>query len=139
VKGRKRHLLVDTLGLVWAVVVQSAGVQDHAGARQVIARLQENPEFWNRLEKVYADGAYDKGGLEAWLLEQLTAALEIVSRPKDAKGFVLLPKRWIVERTLAWISRSRRFSRDYEFLPEISEQLLLMAMSRLMVHRLAPS
>ena len=138
-KGRKRHLLVDTLGLVWAVVVHSAGIQDYEGAKRVIARLKEHPEFWGRLEKVYADGMYGKGGFEAWLWEQLTVELEIVSRPKEARGFVVLPKRWIVERTLAWVSRCRRFSRDYEFLPALGEQFLLLAMSRLMLRRLAPS
>ena len=138
-KGRKRHLLVDTLGLIWAVVVHSAGIQDYQGARAVVARLQAVPEFWQRLEKVYADGAYGKGGLEAWLMEQLTAELEIVSRPKEATGFVVLPKRWIGERTLAWISRCRRFSKDYEFLPEVSEHLIYFTMSRLMARRLASS
>ncbi len=138
-KGRKRHLLVDTLGLLWAVVVHSAGIQDHQGARLVIERLKASPEQWARLEKIYADGAYGKGGLEAWLLEQLAAELEIVSRPREAKGFVVLAKRWIGERSFAWISRNRRFSKDYEFLPQISEQLILITMSRLMARRLAPS
>jgi putative transposase len=127
------------LGLIWAVVVHSAGIQDYEGAKLVIARLKGNPAFWSRLEKVYADGMYGKGGLEAWLLEQLTVELEIVSRPKEAKGFVVLPKRWIGERTFAWVSRHRRFSRDYEFLPQVSEQLIYFTMSCLMAGRLAPS
>ena len=135
-KGRKRHLLVDTLGLVWGLLVHSAGIQDRDGARQLLTQVQAQPQVWGRLQKIWADGAY-AGKLEDWVSENLEAVLEIVRRPEGTKGFQVLPKRWIGERTLAWISRCRRFSRDYEFLPETSEHLIYITMSRLMARRLA--
>jgi len=135
VKGRKRHLVVDTLGLLWGLVVHSAGVQDRDGARQVLAQVAAQPALKARLEKLWADGAY-AGSLEEWVAEHLEAVLEIVKRSEGAKGFEVLPKRWIAERTLAWLSRCRRFSRDYEFWPATSEQLIYFTMSRYMVSRL---
>lgn len=132
-KGRKRHLLVDTLGLVWGLVVHSAGVQDRDGAKPVCEQAQL---VCPRLERVYADGAY-AGGLEEWVATTMGWTLEIVKRPVEAQGFVVLPKRWIVERTLAWLSRFRRLAKDYEETCASSEAWIGISMIRLMVQRLA--
>jgi len=136
VKGRKRHLLVDTLGLIVAVVVHGADLQDRDGAKLLLERASADPALLERLKKVWADGGY-QGKLEDWVTEHYAFALEIVKRPADAQGFTVLPHRWVVERTLAWLSRCRRFAKDYEYLPRVSEQLLLVAMISLMVRRLA--
>jgi putative transposase len=133
VKGRKRHLLVDTLGLIWGLAVHSAGIQDRDGARRVCA--QAKPDC-PRLERVYADGAY-AGPLADWLAAELGWVLEIVQRPPDTQGFVVLAKRWIVERTLAWLSRFRRLAKDYEETDSSSEAWIRLSMIRLMLHRLA--
>lgn len=133
VKGRKRHLVVDTLGLIWGLVVHAADVQDPVGARLVLAKLQGKVP---RLEVLLADTIY-RGSL-AILALALGWKLEIVSRPKGQKGFSVLPKRWIVERTFAWLGRNRRLSKDYERLPETSEAWIYLAMVRLMARRLRP-
>lgn len=135
-KGRKRHVLVDTLGLILAVVVHGADVQDRDGAKLLLERAHADPALLARLEKVWADGGY-QGKLEDWVSAQYDFVLEIVKRPTDAMGFTVLPHRWVVERTLAWLSRCRRFAKDYEYLPRVSEQLILVAMIGLMVRRLA--
>lgn len=132
VNGRKRHLVVDTLGLLLLVAVTAASVQDRDGARPVLtAAKQACPT----LQKVWADGGY-AGQLVDWTATQCQLDLEIVKRSADAQGFVLLPRRWVVERTLAWLGRYRLFSKDYEKLPRTSEQEIYMAMSHLMVRRL---
>jgi putative transposase len=135
VKGRKRHIVVDTLGLVWAVVVHAADVQDPVGARMVLPKLQGKVP---RLEVILADTIY-QGTLAilAWALGQWK--LEIVSRAKGQKGFSVLPKRWIVERTFAWLGRNRRLSKNYERLPETSEAWVYLSMIRLMARRLRPN
>jgi putative transposase len=133
VKGRKRHLLVDTLGLVWGLVVHSAGIQDRDGAKPVCEAAQP---ACPRLERVYADGAY-AGALEEWLTTAMGWTLDIVKRPPEAQGFVVLPKRWIVERTLAWLSRFRRLAKDYEETSSSSEAWIHLSMIRLMLRRLA--
>ena len=135
ITGRKRHIVVDTLGLVLAVVVHAANIQDRAGAKLVLARLAGR---FPRLVKIWADGAYS-GGLIAWTLSLLGCILEIVQRPDGQKGFAVLPKRWIVERTFGWFGRYRRLSKDYEELPASSESMVYIAMIHLMLHRLAPS
>ena len=134
VKGRKRHLLVDTLGLVIAVVVHSAGVQDRDGARLVLAKLREH-FCW--LKKVWADAAYAGPKLAAWVKGLFAWVLEIVTRADEAVGFQVQPKRWLVERTFGWLNRSRRLSKDYERLPETEEAWIYAAMTRLMLRRLA--
>jgi putative transposase len=139
VNGRKRHVVVDTLGLVLAVVVHSAAVQDRAGALAVLAKLLPFGAF-PRLERVWADGGY-AGRLVRFLgrwERPLGWVLEIVKRTDDMAGFVVLPKRWIVERTFAWLNRYRRLSKDYETLTDSSEAMIRIAMINLMVHRLAP-
>jgi putative transposase len=132
--GRKRHILVDTLGLLLAVIVTSARVQDRDGARMLFQQIQNDP--WRRMKKVWADGAYG-GELIAWLHNLLGWTLEIVEKLAGQKGFQVLPRRWVVERTFAWISRNRRLARDYEHLPRTSEALIYAAMIRLMLRRLA--
>lgn len=134
VLGRKRHLLVDTLGLVMAVVVTAASVSDPAGARLLFARLGGSCK---KLRRVWVDGTY-RGQLIEWALTHLWFVLSPVLRSDDQKGFVVLPKRWIVERTLAWLTPCRRLSKDYEGLPQSSEAMIYLAMIRLMLRRLAP-
>lgn len=134
VRGRKRHILVDTLGLLLLVVVTSASVQDRAGARVVFGGIQR--QDWRRMQKVWADDAY-AGELVAWVQSLLGWTLEIVKKLAGQKGFQVHPKRWVVERTFAWISRNRRLARDYERLPQTSEALIYAAMVRLMLKRLA--
>ncbi len=136
VKGRKRHLVVDTLGLVLVVVVHSAGVQDRDGAKLVLAALAAGG--FPRLQLLWADGGY-AGQLIAWVRETWGWVLEIVKRPADAQGFQVLPKRWIVERTFAWLGRCRRLSKDYEGRCETSETWIRVAMIHLMLRRLKPT
>ncbi len=133
-KGRKRHGLVDTLGLLAAVVVHAADVQDRDGAKLVLAKARERCP---RLQRLWADGNY-AGQLVDWVQEQYGWVLEIVKRPAEAKGFQLLPKRWIVERTLAWLGRYRRLSKDYEATTASSEAWITIAMIHIMVRRLEP-
>ena len=134
VKGRKRHLLVDTLGLVLSVYLTSADVQDRVGARCLLAGLKP---FVPRLKKIWADGAYTGEKLAGWLKEQGGWELEIVERSADTEGFAALPHRWIVERTLSWVMRNRRLSKDYERKVQTSENLIKVAMIRLILRRLA--
>jgi putative transposase len=133
-KGRKRHLLVDTLGLPLSVYVTSADVQDRVGARCLLAGLKP---FVPRLKKIWADGAYAGEKLAGWLEEQSGWGLEIIERDREAKGFEVLPKRWIVERTFSWLIRNRRLSKDYERLVQTSETFIEVAMIRLILRRLA--
>jgi putative transposase len=134
ITGRKRHLAVDTLGLVWAVVVHGAYWQDQEGACFVLPQLQA---ACRRLKVVFADSAYGRDSLPAWVRATFGWMLQTVLRPVRAKGFVVLPKRWIVERTFAWIARHRRHARDYERNPETSEAMIYIAMISLMSRRLA--
>jgi putative transposase len=133
--GRKRHILVDTLGLILRVVVHSAGTQDRDGARAVLAPLAHR---FTRLRKIWADAIYT-GGVREWvrsLRKRQPIDFEIVKRADGVQGFEVLPKRWIVERTFAWLSFHRRLSKDYEYLPATSEALIHIAMIRVMLSRL---
>ena len=132
IKGRKRHIVVDTMGLLLAVVVTAASVQDRDGAKLVLKKVKAQ---FSRLQLLWADGAY-KGSLIDWVKAQCGWVLQIVTRPKGSKGFVLLARRWVVERTFGWLNSSRRLSKDYEFLPEHSEAFIHIAMIRLMARRL---
>jgi putative transposase len=136
VAGRKRHIAVDTLGLLLTVVVHSCSWQDQDGAVLVLDKLYES---FCRLKVIFADGAYNRNGLPAWVKQTYGWVLQCVLRPVHAKGFVVLPKRWIVERTFAWISRHRRHSKDYERTPESSEALIYITMIARMMNRLAPT
>ena len=135
-KGRKRHILVDTLGLILTVVVTAASVQDRDGAVSLLVSLRH---YFSRLRLIWADQAY-AGDLIDWLWGLRPCRkvrLEIVKRPEGIKGFLLLPKRWIVERTFAWLGRYRRLSKDYEYLAQTSETMIRVAMIHLMIRRLA--
>jgi putative transposase len=134
VKGRKRHLLVDTLGLPLSVCVTSADVQDRAGARLLLAGLGP---LLPRLRKIWADGAYSGKELAKWCEEREGSDLEVVERDREAKGFEVVPKRWIVERTFGWLRRDRRLAKDYEREVQTSETLVEVAMIRLILKRLA--
>jgi len=134
IKGRKRHLVVDTLGLVLAVVVHAANIQDRDGAKLVLAKLLGR---FSRLKLIWADGGY-AGQLIEWARQLGRWVLEIVKRSDDVSSFVVLPKRWIVERTFAWLNRYRRLSKDYETLTDSSEKVICLAMIHLMVRRLKP-
>lgn len=135
-KGRKRHIIVDTLGMVLAVVVHSAEVQDQHGALFVIEKLRIG---LGKLAVLFGDSAYGRSGLPNVVQEKLGWILQTVLRPVGVKGFVVLPKRWIVERTFAWINRSRRHSKDYERNPETSVALIHISMIHLMLKRLQPA
>ncbi len=134
-KGRKRHLLVDTEGLVVRAVVLPADIQDRDGARDV---CHVSAPICPRLEQIWADGAY-AGYLVAWLRDEFGWRLEIVSKPPEQVGFAVQPRRWVVERTFAWLATYRRLSKDYEELPESSEAWIYTASIHLMLRRLAPA
>ena len=130
VSGRKRHIIVDTLGLLLIVLVHSAGIPDGTGGKLVLARLFEHSKRsvynrWCRLKLIWADGAYEH--IIAWAKKQCGWQLEIVHRPPGAKGFQLLPRRWVVERTFGWLGRYRRLARDYEHQTLSSESMVYLA------------
>ncbi|MBL1080111.1 IS5 family transposase [Nocardia sp. 2] len=133
INGRKRHIVVDTLGLLLIVHVTAASVQDRDGARTALTRLRE---LFTAIVLVWADGAYS-GHLVGWAREKLALTLEIVRRSEAMTGFVVLPRRWLVERSLAWICLRRRCIRDYERLPEHHEAWVTWSMVMLMSRRLA--
>jgi len=139
IKGRKRHIVVDTLGLLLAVLVTSAAIDDAAAAPQVFAQLQRRE--YPRLQVVWADSKYHNYALYQWKARRrsLPWKLEIVSRPQQAKGFVVVPKRWMAERTFAWLGRSRRLSKDYERRTESSESMIRVSTIHLLLKRLAPN
>jgi putative transposase len=136
VSGRKRNLLVDTLGLVVLAKVTAANVQDVHAGKQLLSALAQKPELLTRLEKIFADGGY-RGQLVDWAQQNLQVVLEIVLKLEGQKGFQALPKRWVIERTFAWITRNRRLARDYERLARSSEAFIYLAMIRLGLRRLA--
>jgi putative transposase len=133
VKGRKRHILVDTMGLLLMVLVHAANIQDRDGAKLLLDKAKG---CFSRLRLIWADGGY-KGKLVDWVRNTHSWVLEIVKRDKGVKGFQVLPRRWVVERTFAWLCFYRRLSKDYEVLTETSEAVIYAAMVHLMVRRLA--
>jgi putative transposase len=135
VTGRKRHIVVDTLGLLLAVVVHAANIQDRDGAKLVLVKLLGR---FPRLKLIWADAAY-AGQLVEWARIFGGWLLEIVKRARDSHSFEVLPRRWVVERTLAWLGRCRRLSKDYEELPQTSETWVQIAMIHLMLRRLRPT
>lgn len=133
VSGRKRHIITDTLGLIMAIIIHPANVQDRQAAPPVIHELRGK---YPRLVKIMADGGYT-GDLLLWLSNTYPWILEIVHKVAGVAGFVVLPKRWIVERTFGWFGFHRRLAKDYEVLPECSKALIHLTMIRLMVRKLA--
>jgi len=137
VNGRKRHIIVDTLGLLLTVLVTAAAADDGTVAPQVLAKLDAHTH--PRLELLWADHKYDNRMLTRWLAEQKVGyRIEVVERPVGAQGFVLLHRRWVVERTLAWLGRYRRNSKDDERLTASSEATVKVSMIHLMLRRLRP-
>jgi putative transposase len=136
-RGRKRHIIVDSLGLLLVVLVTGASADDGTTAPRVLRRL--TAEHRTRLGKVWADGKYHNHGLNRWLKRSgVGYVIEVVSRPAGSKGFVLLPRRWVVERTFAWLGRYRRNSRDYEWSTESSEAMLKVCSIHRMLRLLRP-
>jgi putative transposase len=134
INGRKRHLAVDTLGLILAIVVHRADLQDQDGARLLLAQMRKG---FGRLKVLFADSAYARSGLPAWAQTTFGWLLQTILRPVDVEGFVVLPRRWIIERTFAWLGRCRRNSKDYERTTESSTAMLQISMINLMSRRLA--
>jgi transposase len=132
VNGRKRHLAVDTGGLLLAVVVTVAGIQDRDGAPRLLAALRAK---FSTIGLVWADGGY-AGRLVTWAHAVLTFTVTIVKRTDDLAGFRVIPRRWVVERTLAWISKHRRCVRDYETRPDHAEAMVYIAMIMTLSRRL---
>src|SRR5437868_5721529 len=133
VTGRKRHVVVDTLGLLLAVVVTAANVSDAAGAKQALSRARD---WAPRLQRLWADHAYG-GTLIDWTKAAYGWTLAIVERLPGQHTFVVRPRRWVVERSLAWFSRCRRLSKDYERVPAVSEAFIQVAMIHVLLHRVA--
>jgi putative transposase len=137
VHGRKRHILVDSLGLLLAVVVTAANVDDARGAEQVFGELSDEQRA--SLQKVFADSKYHNYALYGWMENNgCDFELVIVSRDKGEAGFKPLPFRWIAERTLAWLGWSRRLSKDYERLPQTSATVVKLSAIHHMLRRLKP-
>src|ERR1051326_1183237 len=136
IKGRKRHLLVDTLGLLLSIVVTAASTQEREGARLVFARLNGSCK---KLRRLWVDGGYRGSPLADWVTARFCFVLQVVLRGEEQIGFAVLPRRWVVERTFAWLSFNRRLSKDYEVLTDSSEAMIHIAMTRLMLRRLKPS
>ena len=131
-KGRKRHIAVDSTGLLLGVTAHAADIQDADGAGGLLRRLKR---LYPWLRVVFADSAYDRlSALLACFLLGLT--LIVIRRLAGAEGFVLVPRRWLAERTLGWLGRWRRLAKGYEELPEVSATMIKLAMIRLMLHRL---
>jgi putative transposase len=137
VNGRKRHVVVDTLGLLLAVAVTAASADDGAAAPRALGQLTRD-EF-PRLRLLWADAKYHNHALYGWLDENAHYGLEVVSRPAGRKGFVRLPKRWVVERTFAWLKRCRRLSLDREKTTRSAEAMIRLAMIHLTLNRLHPT
>jgi len=134
IMGRKRHILVDTLGLIIALTVTTAAVQDRDGLKKLLRTFGVHRK---KLRKVWVDGGY-RGKVIEWVKQRFRYHLEVVLRADDVKGFIVLPKRWIVERTFAWLNNHRRLSKDYERFAKTSEAMIQIAMIRLMLRRLQP-
>ena len=132
IKGRKEHVVVDTLGLPMAVAVYEANLHDSKGAPKVIERLAHR---FPRLVKILADGGY-QGNLGDWMKKKFGWTLEVVLRPDECPSkFQVLPKRWIVERSFAWLGNFRRLTIDYEYLPDTAEAMLQIAFSKIILNK----
>jgi len=151
VKGRKRHLLVDSTGLVLKVLVHPADVTDRVGGQQLLEAIPALAERFPRLHQLWVDSAY-QGSFVDWVEQTLGWTVQVIRRPRRwmwvradqeppvvPAGFQVLPRRWVVERTLGWLGRWRRLSKDYEYLPATSECVVYASMIRVMLRRLAES
>jgi putative transposase len=137
INGRKRQVLVDTLGLLLVVLITSAALDDGAAAVKLLAQI--SAADFPRLQVIFGDSKYHNHDLEAWLKENRPGwRIEVKKRPAGSTGFVPLPKRWVVERTNAWHGRARRNSKDYEYKPESSAARIHLSHIQLMLHRLSP-
>src|SRR5712692_4811944 len=137
IKGRKRHLLVDTLGLLLAVLITSAGLDDGVAAPLLLRHV--TPQGFPRLVTIFADQKYHNHALDAWIATHRTGwRIEVKARPEGIKGFTPLEKRWVIERTNAWNGRYRRNSKDYERSVESSTAMIQISNINLMLNRLAP-
>jgi putative transposase len=136
VSGRKRNLIVDSLGLLVLAKVTAANVQDVHAGQQIFEALRARPHLTQRLLTIFADGGY-RGDLVDWVKENLHVDLSIVLKQEHQKGFQVLTKRWVIERTNAWMSRNRRLARDYERRVASSEAFLYIAMIRIGLRRLS--
>lgn len=125
-------MLVDTLGLVWGVLVTSGRTSEAEGAKRLLAQVRDQ---MSRLALVWMDGGFENR-IEAWVEEHCRFRVAIVKRSEGAKGWELLPKRWVVERTYGWLNRWRGLAREYDYRPETTQAKILLAMSRLMLRRL---
>jgi putative transposase len=149
VSGRKRHLLVDTGGLVLKALVHAANITDRQGGQQLLETLGDLATTFPRLHHLWVDSAY-QGSFKDWVEQTLRWTVDVVKRPsrwawvpadqeppETPGGFQVLPRRWVVERTLGWLGRWRRTSKDYEYLPATSECVIYLAMIHIMLRRLA--
>lgn len=137
IKGRKRFTLVDTLGLLIAVRVVAGNVPEREGAKQLFHQVHQERQRLPRLVRIWVDGGFSGEDFLRWVMDTFRWILEVVLRPEGAQGFVLLPKRWTVERTYGWLHWCRRLNVDYERLPASSEAFIYIALIRLMLRRLA--
>ena len=138
ITGRKRHIVVDTLGLLLAVVVTAASIDDGAAAPAVLGQLDRR--HYPRLETVWGDGKYKNQALDRWLeAGKKPFEVKVVKRPPESEGFVKVPKRWVAERSFAWFGRDRRHSKDYEWHTSSSEAWIRISSIRGMLNRLAPA
>lgn len=137
IKGRKRFISVDTLGLVLRVFVSAASMGEREGGKQVLKRVKRMSAKVSRLTTIWVDGGFDGAPFLMWVMDVCRWIVHVVLRPEQTKGFTVLKKRWVVERTFGWLMECRRLVRDYELLPETSETFIYLAMIRIMVKRLA--
>ena len=136
VNGRKRHIIVDTLGLLLLVLVTTGDVQDKPGAKLLLTQLKQQLSL-PRLQLIWADGGYGGQPIINWVKETFNWIWQVVKRNENVKGFEVLPRRWVVERTFGWLNNYRRLSKDYEELTDTSEAFIYLAMSHIMLRRLA--
>jgi putative transposase len=132
VNGRKRHILVDTNGLLLRVLVSAADISDSEGGEWLLAQHMHS---FKRLKEVRVDSGY-KGCFVDWATHYTSLSITVIEKPADQKGFAVIPKRWVVERTFAWLGRNRRLSKDYERLPECSEAWIYLGSIHLLLKRL---
>jgi putative transposase len=137
INGRKRHILVDVMGFVLAVLITSAAIDDGVAAVQLLEQI--DPVEYPRLKVIWGDNKYHNHALEAWMKKHRPGwTLEVKRPPKGAEGFVVVPKRWVVERSFAWLGRNRRLSKDYERSTSSSEAMVKCSNIALLLRRLAP-